>query len=115
MKKTLVLLLSCFGCLLINAQKIYVTNMTALADAKVCIVDMPNLADLIVYKASSSIESGVNNNEGKWYFTDNELEADKKITFVQMPANADLKIYYTKASAQAGWQNRNKKYLLEIK
>ncbi len=93
-----------------NAQKVFSTDHTNLADVKVYVVKHENLADLKVYKVKHSNLTGKNN--GIWFFTEHSNLADKKIYFVDHSNLADIKIYFVDHKNLAGWRNKSKMHLM---
>lgn len=114
MKKLGLCLLFCFlGLFSVFAQKIYVTDTPSLAQIKVFIVPVPDMADLVVYKASTPSYMGVNQNKGIWYFVPVPDMAEKVIYYVKTPDLANLKVYFADVPSLAGWQNQSKKQLMK--
>lgn len=102
-KRALLILTLILGSQQLKAQNIYVKNSSYGRGYRVCIVDQPYKADLLVHKVGYQWEA--KGNKGLWKFVEKPWQAAYIVSIVDNPWEADLLIYFCRNPWQAGWRN----------
>ena len=106
MRQTLTLLCFLFA-FNVHGQRLHIVDHAFRADVKVCEVDYPNQADVLVYIAPYPHRA--KGNKGHWYFTEFKFTSDKSVFFTKYRYQADVNVYFVRYPGQAKWRNEEKK------
>ena len=112
-KRILFVLALTIGVQQLKAQSIHVRKSSYGKGYRVCIVDQPYKADLLVHRVGFQWEA--QGNKGLWKFVDKPWQADYLIILVDNPWQADLTIFFCRKPWQAGWRNMDVKRELSWK